>query len=516
MKCSNCQAQLPDSARFCGSCGTQVAQAAPAAEPKLDFSAMQTIDPNLGQPPKSEGRKLEPGEVFATRYKITRLIGEGGMGNVYLASDSVTNRNVALKLVRADRLGGADAIKRLINEGVVSRDIRHSNVVAVYDVGEADGTPYFSMEYIQGRSLRAWNRDKLQGEAWSLSAAATIIREVLAGLEVAHRAGVVHRDLKPENVMLTSEPTDTSVQLKLLDFGIARAPGTAGSATALGSQGYMAPEQLTAPDTAQPSADLYSLSVMFYELLVGVVPLNYWQPPSGGRPDVPMAIDALIQKGLSPNPRARPQSVQEYRTALDAALATRAANPQGPNTWTDRPEVKEAIRAARDFVNHGFKPATNAEPERPRTIVGGGKASLPPLKAGSLWDYFMACVTKRYAVGGGRASRKEYWGFNIGALALVFAAIVVDVGAGNVYFDTYGNSYGEGPVVAIGTWLALLAPAIAVSSRRMHDLGYSGWIAALVAIPGIGNLLAIVMGLPAGARGANAYGPDPLAPGGSA
>ncbi len=509
MKCPHCQAEVAADARFCGACGKSVERPAAAPAPAdIDFSALRTMDDaQTRQPSRFEQKRLQPGEVFAGRYSIVQLIGEGGMGVVYRANDKLTEKEVALKLIRAERLAGADAVKRLIREGVTSRDIRHPNVVAVYDVGEADGQPYMSMEFLAGKSLRAWNRERMQGPDCSLKTAANIIREILAGLEAAHKSGVVHRDLKPENVMLLSDPSDEGVRLKLLDFGIARAPNTGDTgATSLGTRGYMAPEQLTAPDAAQASADLFSLSIMFYELLVGVVPQNYWQPPSGGRGDVPIAIDQLIQKGLSPSPRARPQTVAEYRDALEAALKHRPGSAT-TGTWTDRPEVQDAIKKTTDFLSKGGLIGAMVEKSR----VEAKQPAAPEIKSHShpgdlsLWNWFIYGVTKRYADGKGRAHRKEYWGFNLGAFAVVLLAYVI--GAAD---PELGSSFG------ILAWIVLLAPSVAVTSRRMHDLGYSGWLAAMVAIPAVGWIVAVLMGLPRGAPGHNAYGADPLPAAGGA
>jgi uncharacterized membrane protein YhaH (DUF805 family) len=281
----------------------------------------------------------------------------------------------------------------------------------------------------------------------------------------------------------------------------------------------MAPEQLTAPDAAQASADLFSLSVMFYELLVGVVPQNYWQPPSGGRADVSIAIDQLIQKGLSPSPRARFQTVSEYRDALEAATKQRAASAGNTGTWTDRPEVQDAIKKTTDFLNKGGligQLVDKGKAAAPQAVSGAGPA--PPHGEKNLWGWFMYAVTKRYADGKGRAHRKEYWGFNLGAFALMFAAAMIDsAGAGSGGgFDIYGNYYeGEATLIASSiVWLVLVAPSVGLASRRMHDLGYSGWLAAVVAIPVVGSVIAILMGLPRGAPGENQYGPDPLAPAG--
>jgi uncharacterized membrane protein YhaH (DUF805 family) len=301
----------------------------------------------------------------------------------------------------------------------------------------------------------------------------------------------------------------------------------------------MAPEQLTAPDAAQASADLFSLSVIFYELLVGVVPQSYWQPPSGGRADVPVAIDQLIQKGLSPSPRTRQQTVAEYRDALEAAMKSRPPS-SATGTWADRPEVQDAIRKTTEFFVKGGL-ANRGDKDAAGSVT-------PPAGDRSLWNWFIYAVTKRYADGKGRAHRKEYWGFNIGAFALIIGASVVDFveameggrggddsgyggepSYGGEYYDAYGypvdapaNDFMElasspiVPIVTIVVWLLLLIPSIAIASRRMHYLGYSGWSAALLAIPGLGLVISVLLGLPRGAPGANAYGPDPLTPEGNA
>ncbi|ABI76438.1 protein kinase [Hyphomonas neptunium ATCC 15444] len=267
---------------------------------------------------------IAPGAEFAGRYVIESVIGKGGMGVVYRALDKLADKSVALKLIRADRLSGQGAVKRLISEGITTRDIRHTNIVAVYDVGEAAGQPFVSMEFIKGQSLRDWHREKIRQRLdVPLRVAARIIAEVLDGLAAAHAAGVIHRDLKPENIMLTEEPTEAAAPLKILDFGIARATSGAtdsGTGTGLGTPRYMAPEQVTAADTAGSAADIYSLSVIFYELLVDVLPQGHWQPPSGGRSDVPRTIDELIERGLSNRPANRPQTAKDYRKQLVDAV----------------------------------------------------------------------------------------------------------------------------------------------------------------------------------------------------
>lgn len=298
---------------------------------------LETIDslPTGGRSAQKQP-ELAPGTEFAGRYTIEEVVGRGGMGVVYKAKDSLAKKTVALKLIRPERLAGTNAVDRLIAEGITARDIRHSNIVAVYDVGSEDGQPFVSMEYLEGQSLRAWHRTMVQERTdIPLRTAARIVAEILDGLKAAHAAGVIHRDLKPENIILVDEPSDKAAPLKILDFGIARATGgtvDSGTGTGLGTPRYMAPEQITNPDTAGPPADLYSLSVLFYELLVDVLPQGHWQPPSGGRSDVPGEIDTLIEKGLSNRPANRPQNATDYREALVSAvnIGRRSVPAPGP------------------------------------------------------------------------------------------------------------------------------------------------------------------------------------------
>lgn len=327
VECPKCDAIIEDDSHFCSECGYNIKGedvSSTVAAGMQTIGGMETLDDTQTRSRNDYTTPvLEPGTEFASRYTIEALIGRGGMGVVYKAMDTLAKKMVALKLIRADRLGGGKAVEKLITEGITARDIRHPNVVAVYDVGEADGQPFVSMEYLDGKSLRDWHREKIHNrEDIPLRIGARIVAEILDGLKAAHKAGVIHRDLKPENIILLDEPTEKSAPLKILDFGIARAAGTmeSGTGTGLGTPRYMAPEQITNPDTAGPSADLYSLSVLFYELLVDVLPQGHWQPPSGGRSDIPAGIDKLIEKGLSNRPKNRPQSAEDYRKALVSAV----------------------------------------------------------------------------------------------------------------------------------------------------------------------------------------------------
>ena len=349
--CTKCATQLVDSATFCHQCGNPVSDEAAAklekAKKLRDLDELITnpdtdddfINPEPGK--AFDDQILDPGTVFSKRYTIEDVIGRGGMGVVYKARDSLVDQTIALKLIRPERLQGPTAVSRLISEGTTARNIRHPNVIAVYDVGIQGDQPFISMEYIEGDSLRVWHRKQGGPKAKiPFRVAARIMAEIMDGLAAAHAAGIVHRDLKPENIVLTAEPTEERAPLKIIDFGLAltKGPLSSTNSTGKGTMHYMAPEQITNPDSAGPEADSFALSVMFYELLIGTVPTGYRQPPSKRRPDVPKAIDALIENGLSDHTGSRPEDASDYRAQLVVAV-----NSKGGVSGSDKGKKKGGL-----------------------------------------------------------------------------------------------------------------------------------------------------------------------------
>ena len=333
-ECSKCGAGNPADARFCGECGTPIERLGDTLKDD-DVASEQTIGmyDTVGRHTQDIDKQLEFAEsdVFAGRYTIASLLGRGGMGVVYKAVDRHGERDVALKLIRPELLAGDAAVKRLIAEGVTTQELSHPNIVRVYNVDEVDNVPYVAMEFVEGPTLAEWHRALMsEREQVPTRVAARIVMELLAGLEAAHDAGIIHRDLKPQNIILTAEPNEDEAPLKVLDFGIARAASReeTKSGTALGTPGYMAPEQRTDPDLADSSADLFALSKIFYKLLMDALPDGMWQPPSASRQDVPDGVDELILAGVSVNRRGRPQSVVEYRKRLVDAMNSRKPGPK--------------------------------------------------------------------------------------------------------------------------------------------------------------------------------------------
>jgi serine/threonine protein kinase len=335
--CAGCGSDLPNDAVFCPQCGRQMA-AQPAVpqpvtlDPTGTLSDVLTIQGGLSKAQPT----LPPGAVFHARYRVERYVGAGAMGVVYAANDQVTGRTVALKLISPALADRPTAREKFLREGLMARDIRHSKIVAMYDVGEADGQVYLVMEYLTGDTLRKWLHKALQeGKDLPFDTVRGIIRSILEGLSAAHATGVVHRDLKPENVMLTGDPNQGDFNLKILDFGIARATGTASHLTttssSTGTPLYMAPEQKTAADTVGPSADIYAVTAMLYEMLIGAAPDGRSGAPSKERKDLPVAVDAIVETGLATRAKNRFQSAGDFIAALDAVGSpVKPVPPQPP------------------------------------------------------------------------------------------------------------------------------------------------------------------------------------------
>lgn len=353
--CPACQIDAPADARFCPACGATMSEPALQAQDVAATAGLQTVSGletmapgqnTIGPDQDPKGADIEPGMVVADKYRIERAIGAGGMGAVYKAIETVTDMPVALKVIPREHVRSEKAVQRLIEEGKTTRTIAHKNIVRTYDIGLWQGAPYIAMEYVEGKPLHIWRTEKMtRNEPVPARVAGQIIKEVLNGLEAAHSQGVIHRDLKPENIMLIGEPTEKEAKVRIVDFGIALAAAhktTDSTGTGLGTQLYMAPEQIRNAHAANPAADLYSVSRIFYELIVGVLPTGHWSPPSDGRSDVPRTIDELIQRGLSANREMRPQSAAEYRQEMIEGF-----NQSGPRPVPDR--KREYVEARSDL-----------------------------------------------------------------------------------------------------------------------------------------------------------------------
>src|SRR4051794_14634866 len=222
----------------------------------------QAAGPRLVQP---DVRPLDSGAVLSGRYEILSLLGFGGMGAVYRAHDRELERDVALKTIRNDLATDPAILQRFKHELVLARQVTHRNVIRIFDIGEAEGLKYITMQFLEGQDLSHLLRSRGKLPA---SEAADIVAQVCEGLGAAHAEGVIHRDLKPSNIMIGS-----SGRVCVMDFGLARTSGDAGltqTGALLGTVEYMSPEQARG-DKLDPRTDIYSLGLIFYEMLTGEV-----------------------------------------------------------------------------------------------------------------------------------------------------------------------------------------------------------------------------------------------------
>jgi len=269
---------------------------------------------------------LDPliGSFFDGRYKIVRKLGAGGMANVYLAEDQELGRRVAIKILNDRHANDDQFVERFRREAKNAAALSHPNIVSIYDRGEAEGTYYIAMEFLDGRSLK--ELIVTRGPA-PVPVAVEYTRQILSALRFAHRHGIVHRDIKPHNVLVDGEG-----RVKVTDFGIARAGASqmteAGSI--VGTAQYLSPEQARGTNVDQRS-DLYSLGVVLYELLTGAAPFSgdtpveiamkhlsqAPEPPSAKRPNLPHDLDLLVMRALAKDPEERYQSAEEMDGDLE-------------------------------------------------------------------------------------------------------------------------------------------------------------------------------------------------------
>src|SRR3979409_127740 len=262
--------------------------------------------------------------IFDKRYVIKRKLGSGGMADVYLAEDQELGRHVALKLLNERHANDEQFVERFRREAQSAAGLNHTNIVSVFDRGQAEGTYYIAMEYIDGRTLKEL---LVRNGPTPIPIAIDYARQILGALAFAHRGGIVHRDIKPHNIVVRKDG-----RVKVTDFGIARsgaAPMTeAGSI--VGTAQYLSPEQARGAPVDQRS-DLYSLGIVIYEMLTGKVPFSgdapveiamkhlnaVPEPPSKLRPEIPHDLDAIVMRALAKEPDQRYASAEE----MDADLA---------------------------------------------------------------------------------------------------------------------------------------------------------------------------------------------------
>ena len=268
------------------------------------------------------------GQKISDRYQVIKSIGEGGMANVYLAYDTILDRNVAVKVLRGDLANDEKFVRRFQREALAASSLSNPNIVEVYDVGEDNGEYYIVMEYIEGKHLKQLikKRGKL-----TVSEAVDIVMQITEGLSVAHDSYIIHRDIKPQNIMILENGL-----VKITDFGIAMAMNSTQltqTNSVMGSVHYLPPEQASGKGATLQS-DIYSIGILFYELLTGKLPfkgenaveiaLKHLKEPLPSirdeLPNIPQSVENIIIKATAKNPKNRYNDAREMHEDLATCL----------------------------------------------------------------------------------------------------------------------------------------------------------------------------------------------------
>ena len=297
------------------------------------------------------------GQKISDRYQIIKSIGEGGMANVYLAYDTILDRNVAVKVLRGDLSNDEKFVRRFQREALAASSLSHPNIVEVYDVGEDNGEYYIVMEYIEGKHLK--NLLKKRGKL-TLSEAVDIMLQITDGMAAAHDSYIIHRDIKPQNIMILENGL-----VKITDFGIAMAMNATQltqTNSVMGSVHYLPPEQASGQGSTLQS-DIYSMGIVMYELLTGELPfkgdnaveiaLKHLKEPIPDirekLPNVPNSIYNIIKKATAKNPKNRYNDAREMHEDLLTCLDdTRANEPiiafKYPENDTDDAKLAKMVK----------------------------------------------------------------------------------------------------------------------------------------------------------------------------
>ncbi len=271
--------------------------------------------------------------------EIIKCIGQGGMGVVYKARQPKLDRLVALKLLPAELSSNPDFSQRFKQEALTLAQLNHPNIVALHEFNKKDDQYYLIMEFVDGTNLR----QTMAFTRFSADLTIAIVSKLCDALQAAHDKGIQHRDIKPENILL-----DQNGEVKIVDFGIAKYSNQNNPFVALtrydeviGSKNYMAPEQITSKETIDHRADIYSVGVVFYEMLTGELPIGRFLPPSE-KSDSPEHIDFIVMRALESEVDRRYQNVSEIKTHIQSP-PSKNSKPYPQTRTKETPFSNEAL-----------------------------------------------------------------------------------------------------------------------------------------------------------------------------
>lgn len=334
--CPTCGRQIPSISPggLCPQCLLRAGVSDVASDPRFEPTAASPVGNSGGFVPPSVA---ELADRFP-QLEIIELLGKGGMGAVYKARQKELDRFVALKILPPEISRNPTFVDRFMREARALARLNHPNIVGVYDFGRVDGLCFFMMEYIDGVNLR----QAIQTGGMSSRDALAVVPQICDALQFAHDEGIVHRDIKPENILI-----DKRGRVKIADFGLAKLlngnqPDFAltGTQQVMGTFRYMAPEQMEGSREVDHRADIYSLGVVFYELLTGELPIGRFAPPSK-KVRLDVRLDEVVLRALEKEPELRFQHASDVKTQVEAicGIHPRLAQQMMGREWKSKQTI---------------------------------------------------------------------------------------------------------------------------------------------------------------------------------
>ncbi len=312
--CPKCRALIPDGAPQ-GLC------------PKCVLMEVATATHLIVPPPRS-AQAVEEVAAHFPELEVLELIGAGGMGAVYKARQPKLDRIVALKILPRELAGHPEFLERFNREARLLARLHHANIVTIFDTGTAGPFAYLLMEFVDGVNLS----EAMQAGRFTPAETLRLVRDICSGLQFAHEQGILHRDIKPANILI-----DSRGQVKVADFGVAKLvgknegghPTLTQEGSLLGTLSYMAPEQFESPENVDQRADIYSLGVVFYEVLTGELPRGAFLPPSE-KVEMDPRIDEIVMRTLAQEREARFQTMGELQACVEDVLQGKEVPENAP------------------------------------------------------------------------------------------------------------------------------------------------------------------------------------------